>query len=113
MRIFMLTQTTFMDLDKMTSMPSILTLTTETGKGKSKKVEATGWALAVPQEGSDPIYVRSDFPHGEMPVDLQNIIDRIVRSTWGGVEEAIVRIVPLPAPRPSMAVAPFPAETIQ
>ena len=97
MRIFMLSQTSMMDLDRMTELPSVVQLTDEIGRGKTKKIEPVGWVLQVPQNGGEPVYVRSAKAPDELPTDLYAIIERIVRATWNGVEEAIVPMIPLPA----------------
>ncbi|TFF20549.1 hypothetical protein E3C22_16710 [Jiella endophytica] len=114
MRLFMLTQTLVMDLDQMNVSPSIVQLTEETGKGKAKKTEQTGWALQVPQKDSNPVYVKSDCAPEDRPTDLHRIIERIVRATWNGVEEAIVPMIPLPATPPLPGVdGPGENDTVQ
>ncbi len=111
MRIFMLSQTSMMDLDRMTELPSVVHLTDEVGKGKAKKIEPVGWVLQVPQHGGDPVYVRSAKAPDELPTDLYAIIERIVRATWNGVEEAIVPMIPFPTAMGS--ARPEDGETIQ
>ena len=111
MRIFMLSQTSMMDLDRMTELPSVVQLTDEIGRGKAKKIEPVGWVLQVPQHGGVPVYVRSAKAPDELPTDLYAIIERIVRATWNGVEEAIVPMIPLPAQ--IGAIRPGEEDTIQ